>query len=63
MCMAKPPEPKKPPPPPTEREGNLASVHDRQTRAGAAGGTDDTILTGPLGVTSAAPVAKPSLGS
>lgn len=50
MCFgSKPPKPEAPPPPPTERDASLDAT---RTRAAAAsrGGVDDTLLTGPKGV-------------
>lgn len=49
MCFGGAPKPDRPPPPPTERDANLTSTQNRAAAA-ARGGVDDTLLTGPKGV-------------
>jgi hypothetical protein len=67
MCFgnSSPPAPKQPPPPPSALQANQEGTRARQEAARRAkmSGLEATMTSGPGGVTDAAPVLKPTLGS
>lgn len=63
MCMGSKAPQIPPPPPPVDMSGpeGYAAAEKQRKQAALAAGRSSTILSGPLGDTSAAPVAKKTL--